>query len=55
MNTSNHPTKERIRDWIYSRQIEPKSLPDMERIRTEIGWDLVRRTYIAIPARGRKD
>jgi hypothetical protein len=45
MNSTNQPSKERIRDWIFSRQIEPKPLPDLDRIRTELGWDLLKREH----------
>ncbi len=54
MNNANHPSKERIRDWIYSRQIEPRPLPDMERIRTELGWNLVKCAHACMPARAPK-
>jgi hypothetical protein len=40
MDSTTQPSKERIRDWIYNRQLEPKPLPDMDRIRIEIGWDV---------------
>jgi hypothetical protein len=55
MNSGNHPSKERIRYWIYSRQVEPKPLPDMERIRTELGWNLVKHMDTPVPNRGRTD
>ncbi|HEY8100502.1 MAG TPA: hypothetical protein VIF82_07080 [Burkholderiaceae bacterium] len=55
MNSTNHPSKERIRAWIYNRQIEPKPLPDMERIRIELGWNLVKPDRIYIKSHGWKD
>lgn len=57
MDSTDQPSKERIRDWIYNRQMEPKPLPDMERIRTEIGWDvdLIRHGHTHLPPRGRKN
>jgi hypothetical protein len=55
MDSTNQPSKERIRAWIFSRQIEPKPLPDMERIRTELGWNLVKPDRVYIKSRIWKD
>lgn len=57
MDSTTQPSKERIRDWIYNRQLEPKPLPDMDRIRIEIGWDVdsARRDRRPLPKHGRKD
>jgi hypothetical protein len=57
MDTTNQPSKERIRDWILNRQLEPKPLPDMERIKIEIGWnvDLINRSHNHLPLHNKKD
>jgi hypothetical protein len=57
MDSTTQPSKERIRDWIYNRQLEPKPLPDMDRIKIEIGWnvDVVKRGHAHLSPRGRKN
>lgn len=42
MNILKQPSKGKIREWLYQRQVDRKELPDMEQIRRELGWKLVR-------------
>lgn len=36
------PNKDQVRDWMRQRQAERRSPPDIETIRRELGWGLVR-------------
>ncbi len=38
MNHTKQPTKEHIRQWLMDRQRNPRPLPAMEQIRSELGW-----------------
>jgi hypothetical protein len=38
MNQIKRPAKERIRQWLRDRQINPGPLPTMERIKSDLGW-----------------
>jgi hypothetical protein len=44
---SNHPDKQDVRNWIHRRHLERqaeserKPVPTPERIREELGWDLI--------------
>lgn len=42
MDTFKQPTKYNVREWLYHRQAEHTQLPDMEQIRRELGWKLIR-------------
>lgn len=42
MSTLKQPTKGKIREWMQQRQVDRKELPDMEQIRRELGWKLIR-------------
>jgi hypothetical protein len=38
MNQHKRPAKERIRQWLMDRQINPGPLPTMEQIKSDLGW-----------------
>jgi hypothetical protein len=42
MELTKQPTKEAVRNWLQSRQEERRPLPDVQQIRRELGWEMVR-------------
>lgn len=38
---SNHPDKQKVRDFMQQRQEERKPLPSLEEIRRRLGWGLL--------------
>lgn len=42
MTQTTHPTPQQVRDWMSQRQAECKAPPTPERIREELGWQMLR-------------
>lgn len=38
MNQTRQPTKERIREWLRDRQLNPGPPPPIEQIQSELAW-----------------
>lgn len=34
----NHPTKERVREWLQQRWLRHEPPPEMEQIQRQLGW-----------------
>lgn len=42
MEQVNRPGKERVREWLMRRLANPAPPPNLEQIRRELGWSLVK-------------
>lgn len=40
MSTQQKPSKEQLRDWMFSRRVYRLPLPSIEEIRRQLGWGL---------------
>ncbi len=47
-----HPTKQQVREWMESRQVEHEPPPTPEEVRKQLGWDLIPENKRPVRERG---
>ncbi len=47
MEKISKPNKAEVRDWLKHRRASLEPLPDMEQIRQQLGWKLVKNNKLA--------
>lgn len=51
MDQIKQPSKESVRQWLQTRLAERLPPPDLQQIRRELGWDLIRLEKGNLPVR----